>query len=443
MEIDNIWQKSLSIILERVGSNVFELWFKPIKLLQAKDDSILLEIPNRFFKDWIEDYHPNLISEVVGSLVGRPLEVKYKIAEKQPTEVKKMDARLESRKTKLASRGIYLNPRYTFETFVVGPSNQFAQAAARAVADSPGSAYNPLFIYGGVGLGKTHLITAIGNHVADTRSDYKILYLSAEQFINEVVYAFRNEKAAELKAKYRGLDLLLIDDIQLIENKTATQEELFHTLNTLYERQKQIVISSDRPPKEIKSITDRLRSRFSMGLIADIQPPEVETKIAIIHKKAEMEKLSLPEDVVHFLATKIRSNIRDLEGCLIRLGAYASLSGSKIDLASAKSILRDFILEEEKALTVDSIARTVAEYFGIKPQELRARKRTKDVALPRQVAMYLARELTESSLSEIGKQVGGKDHATVIYACKQVEAKRASDEAFAKMIETLKNKLRP
>jgi len=443
MEIDKIWQKSLSVILERVGSNAFELWFKPIKLLQLKEDFILLEVPNRFFKEWIEDYHPNLIREVISPLVGRQLEVKYKIAERQPAEIKKMDARIESRKTKLAGRGIYLNPRYTFETFVVGPSNQFAQAAARAVADSPGSAYNPLFIYGGVGLGKTHLITAIGNQVADTKADYKILYLSAEQFINEVVYAFRNEKAAELKAKYRGLDLLLIDDIQLIENKTATQEELFHTLNALYERQKQIVISSDRPPKEIKSITDRLRSRFSMGLIADIQPPEIETKIAIIHKKAEIEKLSLPEDVVHFLATKIRSNIRDLEGCLIRLGAYASLSGGKIDLASAKGILKDFISEEEKALTVDSIAKTVAEYFGIKPQELRARKRTKDVALPRQVAMYLARELTDSSLSEIGKHVGGKDHATVIYACKQVEAKRASDEVFAKMIETLKNKLRP
>ncbi|MDP2168606.1 MAG: chromosomal replication initiator protein DnaA [Thermodesulfovibrionales bacterium] len=449
MEEEKLWQKSLSAIEEKVGASTFELWFKPIRLIQIKEGQATIEVPNRFFKEWIEDYHPALISETIGSLMpesaGRNMNmaVKYNIAEKQATGIKRMDARLESRRTKLAGRGIYLNPKYTFGNFIAGPSNQFAQAAARAVADSPGSAYNPLFVYGGVGLGKTHLISAVGNYVADKRPDCNILYVSSEQFTSEVVFAFRNSKTEELKSKYRNLDLLLIDDVQLLENKTATQEELFHTLNVLYERQKQIVLSSDRPPKEIKSITDRLRSRFGMGLIADIQPPDIETKIAIIEKKAEMERITLPGDVVHFLASKVKSNIRDLEGCLIRLGAHSSLTGSPVDLPAAKSILRDFIQEDDRALTADAIAKAVAEYFGLKLTDMRAMRRTKDIAIPRQVAMYLSRELTETSLSEIGRCVGGKNHATVIYACKQVEAKRAQDENFNRMIENLIIKLKP
>lgn len=443
MEIEKVWEKSLSAIEGRVGSSTFELWFKSAKLTQLKEGQVTIEVPNRFFKEWIEDYYPSVIPETLTGVIGRQVAVKYKIAEKQESEIKKIDARLESRKTRLAGKGIYLNPKYTFDNFVTGPSNQFAEAAAKAISASPGTVYNPLFIYGGIGQGKTHLLNAVGNFVVDRRHECNILYVSSDQFISEVVFAFRQGKADELKNKYRNLDLFLMDDVQLMENKTATQEELFNTLNVLYERQKQIVLSSDRPPKEIKSITDRLRSRFGMGLIADIQPPELETKIAIIYKKAGMDRMALPEDVAYFLAAKIKSNIRDIEGCLIRLGAHSSLTGKPIDLPTAKAILRDIIPEDEKALSVETVLKTVAEYFGLKANDMKTKKRTKDISAPRQIAMYLSRELTEASLSEIGKSMGGKNHATVIYACKQIEGKRTADEHFNKLIENFINKLKP
>lgn len=443
MDAEKIWGESLLLIEKTVGRATFTLWFSPTKLLQIKEGNADIEIPNRFFKEWIDDYYPGLLAEALEKVTGKALSVRYRISEKEDRSVKRMDARLESRKSKLATRGIFLNPKYTFTNFVTGQSNQFAFAAAKAVAESPGKAYNPLFIYGGVGLGKTHLLSAIGNSLVDKRPDFNVSYVSSEQFMNEVVHAVRHGKSEELKNKFRNLDMLLMDDVQFVENKTATQEELFHTLNALYERQKQIVLTSDRPPKEIISVTDRLRSRFNMGLIADIQPPEIETKVAIIHKKSENERIRLPDDVIYFLASKIRSNIRDLEGCLIRLAAHSSLTGSPIDLAMVKTLLRDIIHEDERPLSPDSIMKEVAAHYGLKVAEMKARKRTKDVAVPRQVAMYLSRELTESSLSEIGKTIGGKDHATVIYACKQIEAKRQKDEAFDRMVETLRNKIKP
>lgn len=442
MNIEEIWEKSLSAIEEKIGSNIFELWIRPIKLLQIKEQQVTLEVPNRFFKEWIEDYYPTLINEVLERILGHPVTLKYKIAEKQDADIKKMEAKLENRKTRLASRGIYLNPKYTFENFVSGQSNQFAQAAAKAVAGTPGKVYNPLFIYGGVGLGKTHLISAIGNSVIDDRHDYNVLYVPSEQFTNEVVSAVRHGKTEELKKRYRNVDLLLIDDIQFMENKMATQEELFYTINTLYEKQKQIVISSDRPPKEIKNITDRLRSRFSMGLIADIQPPEFETRVAIIYKKGVMERIPLKEEVVNFIASKVKTNIRELEGCLIRLGAQAALTGRPIDIDMAKNVLKDFIQDDEKPITVEHILKTVCEYFGLKMQDIKARKRTKQIAQPRQIAMYLSKQLTAGSLSDIGKNMGGKDHATVIYACKQIEDRRSKDEDFNRMIETLLQKIK-
>ncbi len=442
MPLENIWNKSLSIIEKKVGANAFELWFKPIKLTQMKEQNAVLEIPNRFFRDWVEDYYPNLVSEVMEEIVGHPVTVKFKIAEKQDSEVKKIDARLEGRRLRLASKGIYLNPKYTFVNFVIGQSNQFAHAAAMAVAESLGKAYNPLFVYGGVGLGKTHLITAIGNRIADKRHDFNILYVPSEQFTNEVVSAVRHGKTEELKGKYRNVDLLLVDDVQFLENKTATQEELFHTLNTLYERQKQIVLSSDRPPREIKNITDRLRSRFSMGLVADIQPPEIELRMAIIQKKAEAERIHLTDEVVSFLASKIKSNIRELEGCLIRLGAQSSLTGEPIDVAMARNILRDIVSDDDRPVTIEQIQKVVAEFFGLKHLEMKSKKRTKEIAIPRQVAMYLSKQLTDSSLSEIGKNFGGKDHATVIYACKQMEDRRAKEEEFNKKIENLTKRIK-
>jgi len=440
--IEKIWDKSLSKIAEKVGDSTFDLWFKPIKPIQLKDKTVILEIPNRFFRDWIEDYYPTIIAEAIEGILGYPVVVKYKTAEKEDATLRRMDSRLENRKTKLASRGIYLNPRYTFDTFVVGPSNQFAHAAAIRVGENPGYAYNPLFIYGGVGLGKTHIINAIGNAIVDKNPGMIVYYVSAEQFTNEVISSIRHEKMAELKEKYRNVDVLLIDDIQFIAGKTTTQEEFFHTFNSLYEKQRQIVISSDRSPMEIADITDRLRSRFSMGLIADIQPPEVETKVAIIYKKADAEKLSINEEVAYFIATKVKSNIRELEGCLIKLGAHASLTGMPIDINMAKNVLKDLISEDDKPITVETIQKAVSEYFGMKAQELKTKKRTKEVANARQIAMYIAKQHTQLSLSEIGKCFGGKDHATVIYACKQIEDKRSKDENLNKSIESIIKKLR-
>lgn len=442
MTPEEIWHKSLAQIEERVGSNIIDLWFRPIKLSQIKEQQATIEIPNRFFKDWIEDNYPDIIADSIGRILGTPLTVRYKIAEKMDPTVRKLDIRLESRRQKLASRGIYLNPKYTFENFVIGQSNQFAHAAAKAVAEAPGKIYNPLFIYGGVGLGKTHLITAIGNAVIDKKPDISVIFVSAEQFTNEVVSAIRHQKMGELKEKYRNVDLLLLDDIHFIANKTQTQEEFFHTFNTIYERQRQIVISSDRPPKEIGAVTDRLRSRFSMGLIADIQPPELETKVAILQRKAETEKIFVPEDVAYYLASKVKSNIRELEGCLIRLGAQSSLTGRPINKDMAKNILQDLIEDDEKPVTTDQIQKIVSEHFAIKLSDMKAKKRTKEVALPRQIAMYLSKQLTNLSLSDIGKNFGGKDHATVIYACKQVEEKRAKEETFNSMIESLIRKIK-
>lgn len=442
MGLDEIWERSLTIIEKKVGTHVFELWFKPARLSFLKDQTAIIEIPNRFFKEWIEDYYPNLINEVLLEVTGSSVNVKFKIAEKEANEIRRMEARLESRKQRLANKGIYLNPKYTFENFVTGQSNQVAFASAKAVAESPGVAYNPFFIYGGVGLGKTHLLTAIGNYVADKRKDFNIIYVSSEQFTNEFVSAMRHQRAEEMKAKYRGLDMLLLDDVQFFAGKNATQDELFHTINSLYERQKQIVLTSDRPPKDIKDITDRLRSRFGMGLIVDIQPPELELKIAIIQKKAAMERLYLSDEVIEFLATRIKSNIRELEGCLIRLGAHSALTGETITVQLAKNILKDIITDEVRPITVEYIQRTVAEAFGIKCQDMKSRKRTKEIAIPRQIAMYISKRLTDSSLNDIGKNFGGKDHATVIYSCRQVEERMARDDDFSRLVESLINKIK-
>jgi chromosomal replication initiator protein len=443
MTIEEIWNKSLSRIEGKVGDSIFDLWFKPIKLSQLKDQTATLEIPNRFFKEWIEDSYPTLLKEAIEAVVGYPVSLRYRIEEKNHVTQKKIIEKLENRRMRLANRGIYLNPRFTFENFITGNSNQFAHAAAVAVAESPGKTYNPLFIYGGVGLGKTHLMNAIGNRVLDRRNDVSVLYVSSEQFTNEVVASLRHDRMVELKEKYRNLDLLLLDDVQFIANKTATQEEFFYTFNALYEKQKQIVISCDRPPKEISEVTDRLRSRFNMGLIADIQPPDVETKIAIILKKAEMMEIrNIPEEVVHFLAGRIKSNIRELEGSLIRIAAQSSLTGEEITLETTKKILKDIIHDDEKPITVEAVQKIVCDFYNMKLSDIKAKRRTKDIALPRQVAMYLAKQSTSSSLSDIGKHFGGKDHATVIYACKQIEERKSKDETFSRIIENLLQKIK-
>lgn len=439
--LKDLWDICLSKIAERVDNGVYDLWFKPMKILHIKEKTATLEVPNRFFKEWIDDYYPNFINEILEGVLGYNVDVKYKIAEKEEADVRKLDMRLESRKNRLANRGIFLNPKYTFNTFVVGPSNQFAHAAALRVAENPGEAYNPLFIYGGVGLGKTHILNAIGNAFIDKRPNMVVCYVSSEQFTNEVISCLRHGKMAEFKEKYRNVDALLMDDIQFISGKTTTQEEFFHTFNSLYEKQKQIVVSSDRPPQEISDITDRLRSRFHMGLIADIQPPEIETKIAILYKKAEVERIHVPEEVAYFIASRVKSNIRDLEGCLIKLGAYSSLSGIPIEIEMAKRVLKDLINDEDRPITAEAIQKIVADYLGIKIQDIKAKKRTKEIANARQIAMYLIKQHTSLSLSEIGRMFGGKDHATVIYACKQVEEKKEKDENFRRFLDGINKKI--
>ncbi len=443
MTIEDIWNKSLLKIEGKVGNSIFDLWFKPIRLSQLKDQNAILEIPNRFFKEWIEDTYPNIIKDTLENIVGYPVSLSFKIEEKQNVAQRKTIEKLENKRIRLANKGIHLNPKYTFENFVTGTSNQFAQAAAFAVAETPGKTYNPLFLYGGVGLGKTHLMNAIGNKVLAQRPDFSVIYVSSEQFTNEVVSSMRHDKMTDFKEKYRNLDLLLLDDVQFIANKTATQEEFFYTFNALYEKQKQIVISCDRPPREISEVTDRLRSRFNMGLIADIQPPDIETKMAIIYKKADlMDIRHFPEEVAQFLASRIKSNIRELEGALIRIAAQSSLTGREINLESTKKILKDILHDDEKPVSVDMIQKVVCEFYNIKLSDIKAKRRTKDVALPRQVAMYLSKQVTNGSLSDIGKQFGGKDHATVIYACKQIEERRSKDETFDRMIENLLHKIK-
>ncbi len=433
-DINKIWQKTLEIIAQKVGESTFQLWFSPIKLLDIKSLEALIEVPNRFFKDWIEDNFPSIISDALYQITGNQISVRYIITGKERESV------LTEEKKQGVKRG-NLNPKYTFNTFVVGPSNQFAHAAALRVAENPGFAYNPLFIYGGVGLGKTHLITAIGNYILDKKPGVNVCYMSSEQFTGEFVSAIRHEKMPEFRQKYRTLDVFLVDDIQFIAGKDSTQEEFFHTFNELYSKQKQIVISSDKPPMEISDITDRLRSRFGMGLIADIQPPEIETRIAILYKKAELEGVQLPEDVAYFIASRVKSNVRELEGSLIKLCAYISITKTPITMDLAKHVLRDLLPDENKPITIDLIQKAVCEALGIRVHDIKSKKRTKEIANARKIAMYITKKLTNLSLAEIGNAFGGKDHATVIYACKQIEKDKEKDEALAKLIDSIIRKL--
>ncbi|MEN2986381.1 MAG: chromosomal replication initiator protein DnaA [Thermodesulfovibrionaceae bacterium] len=435
MNKEYIWNKVLEYILSKVGDSIFELWFLPLRLIDIKESTVVLEIPNRFFKDWIEDNYSNIINEGFEQILGKKIEVLYVIAGKE------IENSIKEAKKRLVKKG-NLNPKYTFDSFVVGPSNQFAHAAAMRVAENPGSSYNPLFIYGGVGLGKTHLITAIGNFIIDRNPELNVFYVSSEQFTTEFIAAIRHERMPEFRHKYRNVDIFLVDDIQFIAGKDSTQEEFFYTFNELYEKQKQIVISSDRPPIDISDITDRLRSRFGMGLIADIKPPEIETRIAILYKKAEIEGVKLPEDVAYFIASKVKSNVRELEGSLIKLCAYTSLTKTPITLDVAKEILKDLLPDEDKPITQELILKMVSETMGIKIQDIKSKKRTKEIANARKIAMYITKKLTNLSLAEIGNFFGGKDHSTVIYACKQIEKDKEKDENLKYLIESIIKKIK-
>ncbi|MEW6247342.1 MAG: chromosomal replication initiator protein DnaA [Nitrospirota bacterium] len=444
MSVQAIWDRVLAFVSEKVPKQVFDTWFAPIRLQGIDDSGAKIAVPNRFFADWLTQHYRDLLTEGLSRANGGgTMDVAFVVDRKAEARAEEGTASPGSGRSQTAARprrGIQLNPKYTFTSFVVGAGNQFAHAACMAVAEQPAKAYNPLFIYGGVGLGKTHLLNAIGNHVAD-HTDLRIAYVTTEQFTNEVINSIRYDKMIDLRKRYRNIDMLMIDDIQFLAGKERTQEEFFHTFNALYEARKQIVLSSDRFPKDMPDIEERLRSRFEWGLIADLQPPDVETRIAILRKKSEDEGIVLPEDVIHFLATTMKNNIRELEGSLVRLGAYSSLTGQAITLEMAKNVLRDLIGDKKKIIVLDDIQEAVSARFHVKISDLKSRRRSKTLVHPRQIAMYLCRELTDASFPEIGRHFGGKDHTTIIHACKQIAKAREADSALNTTLESLKEQI--
>jgi chromosomal replication initiator protein len=419
----------------RLPPAVLESWIRPCRLLAVEGDHLRIGAPNRFSRDWLAQHHLDTLQTVAQECVGGHPRISIVIDDSPPPP--EPIAPPLSAAGPAGSRSEGLNPRYTFDTFVVGSSNQFAGAACQAVAELPSRAYNPLFIYGGVGLGKTHLLHAVGHQVLRLFPGMSVVYLSSERFTNELINAIRYDRTAEFRARYRNIDLLLIDDIQFISGKERTQEEFFHTFNDLYESRKQIIVSSDCSPKDIPEIEERLRSRFEWGLIADIQPPDFETRVAILKKKAAVERVRLTDDVAYLIAGRIKSNIRELEGSLTRMIAFCALTGREMTVELAQEVLADLWGDEERIITIEQVQRKVSDYFGVKISDLKAKNRTKAVAFPRQVAMYLARHLTHASLAEIGRSFGGKDHTTVLHAVDKIQALIQEDPKLRKTIEGL------
>jgi chromosomal replication initiator protein len=412
---------------------VLDSWLRPCRPLSLEGDHLTIAAPNRFTRDWLIQHHLDVIQAAAADCIGGHPRVSI-VIDDAPVD----EAPAEAAPPAPLARGSSvegLNPRYTFDTFVVGSSNQFAQAACQAVAELPSRAYNPLFIYGGVGLGKTHLLHAVGHQAAKLFNGLSVVYLSSERFTNELINAIRYDRTAEFRARYRTIDLLLIDDIQFISGKERTQEEFFHTFNDLYESRKQIILSSDCSPKDIPEIEERLRSRFEWGLIADIQPPDFETRVAILKKKAAVERVRLDDDVAYLIAGRIKSNIRELEGSLTRMIAFCALTGREMGVDLAQEVLADLWGEDEKVITIEQIQRKVGDYFGVKLADLKAKSRTKAVAFPRQVAMYLARQLTHASLAEVGRAFGGKDHTTVLHAVDKIQGLLQEDPKLRKTVD--------
>jgi chromosomal replication initiator protein len=436
----SIWDQILTRIETKVNRHSFYTWFKPTAFVADAGNSITVRVPNTLFKDWLTKHYSVVLSEALAE-VRRPDASLVFIAEgaslpAQPPELPPLveEAEADASATVPATTPAGLNLRYTFDTFIVGPSNQFAHAACRAVAEAPSRSYNPLFIYGGVGLGKTHLMHAIGQYVLQHDPSLKLTYISSERFMNEMINALRYDRILDFRERYRSVDVLLVDDIQFVSGKEGTQTEFFHTFNALYDAQKQIVLSSDHPPNEIPALEERLRSRFEWGLIADIQPPDIETKVAILKRKAEAESVPLPDSVAMYIAGRIKSNIRELEGSLIRLIAYASLTGRELTLELTQEVLKNTLDQDGRAVTIESIQKFVSEYYQLKVAELKSRNNSKSIAMPRQVAMYLCKNLTHASLPEIGRSFGGKHHSTVIHSIKKVDELRKKDVDFNSLI---------
>ncbi len=435
-----LWQVAVRRIEGQMSKPGLESFVKVMRPVSLRDDTLTFAVPNRFAKEWVESRYLDLIRGALRSIVGRDLTVTFAISDAPPPVAPPTVPREHTPPRTID--GLTLSPKYSFDTFVVGAGNRFAHAAARAVAEAPARAYNPLFIYGGVGLGKTHLLQAIGHHVLSLESFYHVVYVSSEKFTNELINSIRDDKTAEFRNKYRNVDVLLIDDIQFLAGKERTQEEFFHTFNTLHESGRQIIITSDKPPKEIPTLEERLRSRFEWGLIADIQPPDLETRIAILRKKAELDGIHVPDEVAEFIAQRIQTNIRELEGALVRVVAYATLTRSAITSILTEEVLRELLpTARGKPITIHAIQRAVAEYFDIRVEEMRAKRRTKAVAFPRQVAMYLARELTDASLPHIGQEFGGRDHTTVMHACDRVREALQRDAHLTASVKRLMDRL--
>lgn len=437
--MDELWEGALKRLRETLGKQNFETWIKPIRVRESDDGEIVLEVPNKFFRDWLVEHFHAAIQETLAELSHRS--VRLSVAVNNQLQARGRTEKSVEHERPKASRVNNLIPRYNFENFVVGASNQFAHAASLAVANQPGEHYNPLFIYGGVGLGKTHLINAIGHRIVDKRPALKVFYLSSESFMNELIGSLRRDRMDEFKIRFRNIDVLILDDVQFIAGKERTQEEFFHTFNSLYESHKQIVITSDKFPKEIPALEDRLRNRFEWGLIADIQPPDIETRVAILQKKAEAEGVPLPHEVAIFLASHIDSNVRELEGALTRLGAFASLTKTPITIDLAKEVLQNTLKGAHREVTIENIQKTICDYFNIKIGDLKAKRRTRNIALPRQVAMYLSRKHTSTSFPAIGYKFGGRDHSTVIHASKTIEKKIKEDPYMQATIEKLEKNL--
>jgi chromosomal replication initiator protein len=432
--LNSLWARLLESISRKVPPTVFDSWVRPCRLLAVEGDHLRIGAPNTFSRDWLAQHHLDALQHAAQEVLGGHPRLTIVVDEAATAEP--APAAMPTRAGG-AGTAEGLNPRYTFDTFVVGSSNQFAQAACQAVAELPSRAYNPLFIYGGVGLGKTHLLHAVGHQGVRLFPGMAVVYISSERFTNELINAIRYDRTAEFRARYRTIDLLLIDDIQFISGKERTQEEFFHTFNDLYESRKQIIVSSDCSPKEIPEIEERLRSRFEWGLIADIQPPDFETRVAILKKKAALERVRLTDDVAYLIASRIKSNIRELEGSLTRMIAFCALTGREMSVDLAQEVLGELWGEEEKVITIDQIQRKVCDFFGIRLSDLKAKTRTKAIAFPRQIAMYLARQLTHASLSEVGRAFGGKDHTTVLHAVDKVQTLLQEDPKLRKTVDGL------
>lgn len=439
--LSDIWQNILKQLEKELSRPSFDTWLKTTELYSFDGFCLTIAVPNEFARDWLESRYFDNIKRQACQVLNQDVSLKFVIAGQENAENR-------FPKKSNYNNGDYgsntLNPKYVFDTFVVGNSNRFAHAASLAVSEAIAKAYNPLFIYGGVGLGKTHLMHAIGHYVLEHHSHLRVLYVSSEKFTNELINSIKDDKTVEFRNKYRTIDVLLIDDIQFLAGKERTQEEFFHTFNTLHEANKQIIISSDRPPKDIPTLEDRLRSRFEWGLITDIQPPDLETRIAILRKKSELENFAIPNDVILYIANKIPSNIRELEGALIRVIAYSSLSNKEITMELCMEALKDILpASRPKPITSDLIQTKVAEHFGLRIEEFKSKRKTRNVAFPRQVAMYLCRELTDLSLPKIGEDFGGRDHTTVIHAHEKISASIKNnaelDSTIQFIIEKIKN----